>query len=196
METEAMRLYKLRKIADKQLSSLGYNLICDVCGEIEYSNSSDNEMYSYARRICLTYSENSISSPKDPNHYTHLIRSHEYLTNQSVPIPVSILNLCIKKMKEEGWKINHMSKFKHISADEGFADLGFIKLYDMDDQVIYEKSITQLAGQYCIWLKMIYNESGEHTIQIHEKLNNRNIPINVNEAMLCLKKMKEKGWIK
>lgn len=87
-----------------------------------------------------------------------------------------------------------MKVFK--STDEKFAEIGLTKVGENKFGAYYERK-TRFGYTQCV--DLICKASGFHLIQSYEKGVNRDgfsnsVGLNMYEARLCLKKMKEMGW--
>ena len=90
-----------------------------------------------------------------------------------------------------------MKLFKTV--DEKFEKIGFKKTNDDKYIVDYEREIKE--GGYIHQISLCHKASGRHIIQSYEKDSQPSskfsnmVGLTPYEAMLCIKKMKQKGWI-
>ena len=89
-----------------------------------------------------------------------------------------------------------MKLFKKV--DEKFEQIGFKKTNDDKYTVEYEKEIKEYG--YIHKISLCHKASGNHIIQSYEKSSDREkfsnmVGLTPYEAKLCIKKMKQKGWM-
>lgn len=83
------------------------------------------------------------------------------------------------------------------TVDDKFAKLGFVKTHESDFVVCYERTDSKFGYVQC--LELCHKRTGKHMISSFQKGTNRDgfnnsVGLQMREAKLCLKKMKQKGW--
>ena len=84
--------------------------------------------------------------------------------------------------------------------DKKLEKFGYIKTYECDTVVIYERDAPSLRGKYTERLELAHKANGRHMFFHYEKgINsdgyNNAVGIKPNIAKLAIKKMHKKGWI-
>lgn len=91
-----------------------------------------------------------------------------------------------------------MKLFK--SVDEKFSDIGFVKVKENMYGATYERTNSEF--NYIQRLDIVFKRSGRHIVQSYDpnlmdekKIGNTCVGLTMYEMKLCIKKMKEMGWL-